>query len=234
MNTLERKRNNKPINVVIPAYNEEKHIEEVVNLLGQLELNLKVHVIDDGSKDATGKIARKAGAVVTRHPVNLGQWAAMRTGFTISSKEGADIVVSVDADGQHDPRDLSRLVEPILDGRADIVIGSRFFDGEPAEMPRYRNVGIKFFNKMIEIVANKELTDCTSGYRACNMEIIKKIMPYLTENQYGALEFVVKATRQGARIIEKPVRMRNNGVSHKGKVKYGYNLLRTILKSIIH
>lgn len=231
---MKRTMSDKRIYVFLPACNEEKHIEEVVNLLKQLELNLKVHVIDDGSRDATREIARKAGAIVIRHPVNLGQWAAIRTAFTISLMEGADTVVSVDADGQHDPKDLPRLVEPILNGEADIVIGSRFLYDEKPEMPKYRHAGIRFFNKLIETMVGKELTDCTSGYKAYNMAMVRKILPNLRENQYGALEFVMEATRQKARILEKPVRAKNNTVSKKGKIRYGYNLLKTILKSVIH
>jgi len=226
--------NDKPIFVFLPACNEEKHIEEMVNQLKQLELNLKIYVIDDGSKDATGDIARKAGAVVVRHPVNLGQWAAMRTAFMISLMEGADVMVSVDADGQHNPRNLPKLVEPILEGNADIVIGSRFVEDKSPEMPRYRRAGIKLFNRLVEITTKKRLTDCTSGYKAYNMTTVSKILPNIRENQYGALEFIVEAVRQRARIIEKPIRSKNNAVSKKGKIEYGYNLLRTIFERIIH
>ena len=126
---------NKPIYVFLPACNEEKHIEEVVNHLKQLKLTSKTHVIGNVSRDATGKVARKVGAIVVRHPVNLGQWTAMRTAFMISLIEGADVVVSVDADGQHDPKDLPKLVEPILNGEADIVIGSKLPNGKNPEMP---------------------------------------------------------------------------------------------------
>ena len=222
----------KPIYVFLPACNEEKYVGEVVNLLRQLELNLTIYVIDDGSRDATGKVARNAGAIVVRHPVNLGQWAAMRTGFAISLMEGANIMVSLDADGQHDPKALPRLVEPILNGEADIVIGSRFLDGEKLEMPKYRQAGISFFNKLIRITTKKGLTDCTSGYRAYNMTIVRKILPNLRENQYGALEFIMEAIRQKARMVEKPIWARSNTVSKKGKIKYGYNLLRTIVKQL--
>lgn len=222
----------KSIYVFLPACNEERHVGKVVNLLKQLELNLKIHVIDDGSNDATEEVARKAGAIVVRHPVNLGQWAAMRTAFTISLIKGADVMVSVDADGQHDPKDLLRLVEPILDGEAEIVIGSRFLDGETPEMPKYRYAGIRFFNMLIEIATKKKLTDCTSGYKAYNMAIVRRILPNLKEDQYGALEFIMEAMRQKARILEKPIRARNNTMSKKGKMKYGYNLLRTILREL--
>jgi glycosyltransferase involved in cell wall biosynthesis len=224
----------KPIFVFLPACDEEKHIEELVNQLKQLELNLKIHVIDDGSKDATSDIARNAGAIVVRHPVNLGQWAALRTAFALSLMEDASVMVSVDADGQHDPRDLPKLVEPILEGKADIVVGSRFLENENPEMPKYRHAGIKLFNRLVELTTKKRLTDCTSGYKAYNMATVRKTLPNLRENQYGALEFILEAARQKARIIEKPIRAKNNAVSKKGKIEYGYNLLRTIFERIIH
>ena len=219
----------KPIFVFLPACNEEKHVEEMVNQLKRLELNLKIYVIDDGSKDATGEIARKSGAVVVRHPVNLGQWAAMRTAFMISLIEDADVMVSVDADGQHDPSDLPKLLEPILEGKADVVIGSRFLEDESPEMPTYRCAGIKLFNRLVEMVSKKRLTDCTSGYKAYNMTMVRRALPNLRENQYGALEFIREALRQRARIVEEPIAARTNDVSKKGKIRYGYNLLRSLL-----
>lgn len=221
----------KPIYVFMPAYNEEGKVEEVIRGLGELKLNLKIHVIDDGSVDGTKEGARKAGAVVVRHPVNLGQWAALRTGFTISLMEGADVVVSVDADGQHDPGDLRRLVEPIFNGEADIVIGSRLLDGDTPNMPRYRYAGIKVFNKLVEMITRKRLTDCLSGYKAYDVSMVKKILPYLRENQYGALEFLITALRHEAKVIEKPIKTKPNAKSKKGKLKFGYNLLRTIIKN---
>jgi glycosyltransferase involved in cell wall biosynthesis len=215
--------------VFLPACDEEDHIEELVAQLKQLKLNMKIHVIDDGSKDATAELARKAGAVVLRHPVNLGQWAAMRTAFTVSLMEDARVMVSVDADGQHDPRDLPKLLEPILTGSADIVVGSRFLNGEHPEMPLYRHAGIKVFNKLLELFTKKQLTDCTSGYKAYNMTLVRKILPNLRENQYGALEFIAEAARQRARITEAPIAARANDLSRKGKIRYGYNLLRSLL-----
>ena len=223
-------KNNKSIHVCIPACNEEEKVGDVVRGLNELELNLKVHVIDDGSVDGTRESATKAGAIVVEHPVNLGQWAALRTGFAVSLMEGADVMVSIDADGQHDPRDFCMLVEPILNGEADIVIGSRFLNGDAPSMPRYRYVGIKVFNKLVQILTKKKLTDCLSGYKAYDVSMVRKILPYLKEDQYGALEFLVRALRHKAKVIEKPVRMNSNSHSTKGKLRFGYNLLRTVVK----
>ncbi|MFX1487136.1 MAG: glycosyltransferase family 2 protein [Promethearchaeota archaeon] len=227
---MKKMKSNKPIYVFMPACDEEKKIGEVIRGLSELELNLKIHVIDDGSVDGTAESAMKAGAMVLRHPANLGQWAALRTGFAVSLMEGADVVVSIDADGQHDPGDLGMLVEPILSGEADMVVGSRFFDGEKPRMPRYRYVGIRFFNKLVEMLTREKLTDCLSGYKAYNMSLVRKVLPHLKEDQYGALEFLVKALRHEAKVVEKPIKTKPNSDSQKGRLKFGYNLLRTIIK----
>lgn len=227
---MEKTKIDKPIYVFMPAYNEAEKVEEIIKELSELKLNLKIHVIDDGSVDGTKENAKKAGAKVIRHPTNLGQWAALRTGFAISLMEGADVMVSIDADGQHDPRDLETLVEPILNGETDIVVGSRFLDGDTPNMPRYRYIGIKVFNKLVEIITKKRLTDCLSGYKAYNMSMVREILPHLKEDQYGALEFLVKTLRHQAKVIERPVRTKPNSDSNKGKLKFGYNLLRTVVK----
>ncbi|HID17259.1 TPA: glycosyltransferase family 2 protein, partial [Candidatus Bathyarchaeota archaeon] len=127
----------------IPAYNEEETIAKVVI---QAQKNVdKVIVCDDGSNDLTGVIAEGLGAEVLRHERNLGKGAALRSLFRRAEELGADVTVTLDGDGQHDPADIPRLVEPILRGEADVVVGSRYFGGEPAGegMPRYRRFGLK-------------------------------------------------------------------------------------------
>ena len=222
----------KSIHVVIPAYMEENNIVHVVEELKRLNMGLKIWVVDDGSRDKTAKKARMTGAEVLRHSLNLGQWAALRTGFIIAIMEGAEILVSIDADGQHDPRDLPELVQPILNGEADVVIGSRFLNAEKPKMANYRYYGIKVFNWLIKVMTGKRLTDCTCGYKAYTAEAIRKLLPYLRENQYGALEFIIKTMKQKFRVLEKPIKTKNNTVSRKGKLRYGYHLLRTIIKEL--
>jgi len=216
--------------VIIAAYNEEETVGEVIEGLKKLDLNLKIIVVDDGSRDRTAEKAREAGALVVRHWVNLGQWAALKTAFTISSLEGAEIVVTLDADGQHSPKDLFSLITPVLNEEADLVIGSRFLGQDKPHMDSYRYFGIKFFNKLMKLSTGLELSDCTSGYKVCHGKLVANLLPMLNENQYGALEFLIEATRQRARILEKPVMAKHNTVSKKGKMKYGYNLFRTIIK----
>lgn len=227
------KTNNKPIHVVIPAYEEEKNIGWVIERLKRLNLDLEIWVIDDGSKDGTAEKARKAGAKVVKHFVNLGQWAALRTGFVLALLNEAKTIVSIDADRQHDPRDLLRLVGTLNGENDDLVIGSRFLRTEKPNMLRHRKLGILFFNKLIEIMTKCKLTDCTSGYRAYKADVIQKILGMLREEQYGSLEFIAKIVRQKAKIKEIPIKARTNTSSKKGELRYGYNLFRTILKELL-
>lgn len=225
--------NNKTIHVVIPAYMEEDHIEHIIKELNMLNVGLKIWVVDDGSIDETRKRAKNLGVTVIKHNINLGQWAALKTGFTIAMMNGAEIIVSIDADGQHDPKDIQKLINPILTSKTDIVIGSRFLGKEKPEMAKYRYFGIKLFNKLLSIISGLNISDCTSGYRSYNSKAIQKILPHLKEPQYGALEFLINAQKQKCKIIEKPIKTKYNIISKKGKLKYGYNLMKTIIKGVI-
>jgi len=225
--------NSKPIYVIIPAYNEEETVGEVVAGLKKLDLNLKIIVVDDGSRDETAKKAREAGALIVRHWVNLGQWAALKTAFTISSLEGAEIVVTLDADGQHSPKDLFSLINPVLKNKADLVIGSRFLGQDKPRMNNYRYFGIKFFNKLMKLSTGLELSDCTSGYKVYRGNLVANLLPMLNENQYGALEGIIRTSRLGAKICERPISSIPSNRSTKGNLKYAYNLLRTIFNSTI-
>ncbi len=226
------KRSRPNIHVVIPAYNEEKTIGKVVRGIKELDPRINVIVVDDGSDDATFKVAEEAGATVVRHPINLGQWAALRTGFTISLMNDADIIATLDGDGQHDPTDLHTVIQPILLGKADLVIGSRFMNDEKPKMPFYRYFGIKFFNSLLRLFTGVRLTDCTSGFKAYRASLILLLLSKLKENQYGALEVIVKARRLGARICERPIKSLAAVKTSKGKLKYGYNLLRSLLNAL--
>jgi len=227
-------RKNKPnIHVVIPAYNEEKTIGKVIRAIKEFDPEISVVVVDDGSDDATFKVAEEAGAIVVRHSINLGQWAALRTGFTISLMNGADIIATLDGDGQHDPADLGTVIQPILSDEADLVIGSRFMNTDRPEMPLHRYFGIKFFNGLLRLFTGVRLTDCTSGFKAYKSTLISMLLSKLKENQYGALEVIVKAKRLGARICERPIRSVAAVKTSKGKLKYGYNLLRSLLNALI-
>lgn len=223
--------NSKSTYVFIPAYNEEESIEEVVKGLKQLDLGLKIHVIDDGSNDRTLEKARQTGAIVVSHPLNLGGGASIRTAFTIALMNDCEFLVTLDADGQHEPKDLPRLIEAAE--KADLVIGSRFLNDEQTiDMPLYRLFGIKFFSWVLMKITKANITDATSCYRVYNRTAIGKILPELRENQYYGLETIIRLAKNKLRVIEVPItsKRRMKGKSKKGIIKYGYNLLRTILK----
>jgi glycosyltransferase involved in cell wall biosynthesis len=220
----------KPIYAVIPAHNEEETVGEVVKGLKQLDLDLKIIVVDDGSNDKTAKRAREAGATVVMHLVNLGQWAALRTAFIISLLNHAEVVVSLDGDGQHLPKDLPPLIQPILKNEADFVIGSRFINESKPLMHPHRYFGIKFFNKLINLITGLNLTDCTCGYRAYRADLVAKLLSRINENQYGSLEAIIQASRLKARICETPIISFPSKKTTKGNLRYAYNLLRSIFK----
>ncbi|MDQ3354285.1 MAG: glycosyltransferase family 2 protein, partial [Actinomycetota bacterium] len=149
--------------VVIPALNEEATVADVVR--GALDhLGSDVLVVDDGSGDRTAAVARAAGAVVVRHPFNLGVGAAIRTGFRYASERGYNAMLQLDADGQHDPSDGRRLVERLHDEPADIVIGSRFASGY--QVGWLRRLGMHMLSSVVSRRLAVRVTDATSGYRA--------------------------------------------------------------------
>lgn len=150
------------VTVILPAYNEEVSIGSMV--LRTRQYADRVLVIDDGSTDRTAEVAELAGAEVIRHPINRGKGAALRTGF--HTARGADVIVTMDSDGQHHPSEISRLIAPILEGEADIVNGSRYMNGNGKNTPRYRRLGQKVLDRATNFSSGLDVTDSQSGFRA--------------------------------------------------------------------
>ncbi len=192
---------------VVPAYNEEASIGAVVRELRALDPELAVVVIDDGSVDQTARVARLAGAKVVCLPYNLGIGGAVQTGYQYALAHGFDVAVQVDGDGQHDPREIAKLLEPILDGRADVVVGSRFAAGSRYRAPFARRVGIRLFAALVSLILRQRLTDTTSGFRAINRRGIRL---FATDypHDYPEVEAAVLAARHKLRVAEVPVTMR--------------------------
>jgi glycosyltransferase involved in cell wall biosynthesis len=186
----------------IPAYNEEKTIAEVVLKAG-CHVG-KVLVCDDGSKDMTQIIARKNGAHVMEHKKNMGYGATMQTLFIKARELGADVLVVFDGDGQHDPHEIPELVKPVLEGRADIVIGSRFMKGVRINVPLYRRIGILFITLLAKIFSGYPISDAQSGFRAFNRKALEELK--ITELGWGSsVEVFFRAHDVGLRIVEVPV-----------------------------
>jgi glycosyltransferase involved in cell wall biosynthesis len=193
-----------PIIACIPAYNEEKTIAKVV--LKTKKYIDKVIVCDDGSTDMTAEIAEAVGAKVIRHERNKGYGAALASLFKAAREENALAMIILDADLQHNPDDIPKLLSPIIKGEADIVIGSRFLNGK-GELPKYRSLGIKIITKLTKHVSYKNITDAQSGFRTYSREAIYSITP--SEQGMGApTEILLKAKEHGLRIKEIPIEIK--------------------------
>lgn len=185
----------------IPAYNEERTIAKVV-LKAQKYVD-KVLVCDDGSTDLTAEIAERLGAIVLRHEKNKGKGAALRTLFGAALSIGADVIVTLDADGQHDPDEIPMLIEPILKNMADIVIGSRFLSSSKS-VPLYRRLGNRLLNFLTGAVSKKRFTDTQSGFRAYSAESVKRIT--VTEEGIGVdSQILMDASKKDLRIVERGI-----------------------------
>ncbi|MEM2527966.1 MAG: glycosyltransferase family 2 protein, partial [Ignisphaera sp.] len=220
--------NKRLIVACIPAYNEEKSIAKVV--LKSRKYVDKVIVCDDGSTDMTGEIAEALGAEVIRHHKNMGYGAALESLFRRALDIRADIVVTLDADGQHNPEDIPRIIEPILRGEADIVIGSRFLSSR-SKMPAYRRIGVKIINSIFRAGA-KKISDTQSGYRAYSIKALSLVRPI--ESGMGAsVEILLKAEQNKLRIKEIPIRIYYK-VEQPSKVNPVVHALDVILTTLKH
>jgi hypothetical protein len=219
--------------VCIPAFNEAGSLPAVLaEIPGEVAgLGTHVLVIDDGSRDDTASVARNLGAHVVSHPVNSGQGAALQTGYLVGERLGVDVVVTLDADGQHDPTQMIRLVEPIVRDEADFVVGSRRM-GEQDGESRARNAGITVFTRLINLIGGTDISDIANGYRAIRASRLAEIA--FTEDQFHNPELLLGAARAGLRVLDVPVtiRRRTAGTSKKGtNLRYGIGFLRVMLKS---
>jgi glycosyltransferase involved in cell wall biosynthesis len=211
-----------PLAVVVPAYNEEPAIAEVLHEIPHeaAGLQTEVIVVVDGSSDATAARATAAGALVCDVPVNRGQGAALRLGYWLARARGAQVIATIDADGQYDPEELGRLVEPILAGRADFVSGSRRLGAE-LTTDRVRHLGVLVFGVLFSLLVRHRITDPACGLRAMRPEVTASVT--LEQPQYQASELMISAALNGFRLAEVPTTMRDRG-SHAGHTKKDGNL----------
>lgn len=186
---------------VIPAYNEEKNIGHIIQ--GVKKHTDNIIVIDDGSKDKTCQIAHRAGAKVYRHLINRGLGGALGTGIKAALLEGADIIVTLDADGQHDPEEIPELLKPIMEGRADIVIGSRFLKTQ--DMPLFRRSGNYFLNLVTFFLFGIWSTDSQSGMRAFNKKAAENL-EIITSGMEVSSEIIKEIKFHKLRLKEVPIK----------------------------
>jgi glycosyltransferase involved in cell wall biosynthesis len=192
---------------IVPAFNEADSIAEVVSEIRDFDPEIEVLVVDDGSTDATSALADAAGARVLRLPINLGIGGAVQAGYLYAFEHGFDLAVQVDGDGQHDARELGRLLEPLLAGRADLAIGTRFAGPRSYRAPLARRIGIGLFAALVSLRVRQRMTDTTSGFRAVNRRGIR-LFAADYPHDYPEVESVVTAARGDLRFCEVPVEMR--------------------------
>lgn len=205
--------------VFIPAWNEETSVRGVIEGVRKHLPEVDVLVVDDGSVDATARRAREAGAVVASLPFNQGLGAALQTGYLFALREGYDFCAHLDADGQHPPSEVARLLDEVYADRADLVIGSRYQnpggsrdggetgpEGEDYRPTISRRIGTSVFRFFLTLATRQRFTDTTSGMRAAN----RRVMELFSENyspDFAEIESLQLAVRQGLRVEEVPVRM---------------------------
>ena len=226
----------KPLVVVgIPAFNEEHSIAGII--LKAQEYAKIVIVCDDGSTDLTGKIAQQLHADIITHVEKRGYGAAIKSLFCRALELKADILVTLDGDGQHDASEIPKVISPITEGSADIVIGSRFIDQKgSAEMPFYRKVGVKIITKMVNGSSKHGVSDSQSGFRAYNRQALERLC--VSECGMGAsVQILLEANKHYLKIEEVPstCKYKNGGIptSSENPVIQGFGVVSSILRFII-
>ena len=215
------------ITIGLPAYNEEKNIASVITKLKKITDS--IIVCDDGSSDMTSEISKNLGAVVISHKKNMGYGAALRTIFQKSVELDSDILVTFDADGQHRIEDINKILQPLENNEADVVIGSRFLDNK-SKVPNYRKIGIKVITQVTNASLKKKLTDSQSGFRAYNKQALTQISP--SEMGMGiSTEILIKASSKGLRIAEIPITvLYHDDTSTHNPVSHGTSVLVSTIK----
>jgi hypothetical protein len=222
-----------PVAVVIPAFNEEPTVAEVVAEIPAEVAGLatEVIVVVDGSTDATAAAATSAGALVCDVPINRGQGTVFRLGYWLARARGAEVIATIDADGQYEPLELERLVEPIVAGRADFVNGSRRLGTELTTDP-VRHAGVIFFGGLVSLLVRQRITDPACGIRAMRANVSAAVT--LEQPQYQSSELLISTAMNGFRVIEVPTTMRDRPAGATGTKKgpnllYGMRFARAVL-----
>ncbi len=221
------------IAILIPAYNEVENIGHVLDQMPSevCGVQTSVLVVDDGSRDGTADVAAEHGAAVARQVINRGGGAALRTGYRLMVESGAEIVVTLDADGQHLPSEMERLVKPVLDGEVDVAHGSRVL-GHADRNHFARELGIVFFNRLVSLITRTHVTDCSNGYRAVRTTVLPQLV--LRQEQFHTSEFMIEAIKRGIPAKEIPITVEQRLHGHSKKpavVRYGLGFANAIVRT---
>jgi len=195
---------------IVPALNEEANVGRVIDELRAFDPGMEIVVVDDDSVDDTAAVAAARNAHVVRLPFNLGIGGAVQTGYRYAFEHGFDVAMQVDGDGQHDPAQLPLILGPLLDGEADLVVGSRFAGAGAYRAPLLRRAGIGLFARVVSAVVRQRVTDTTSGFRAVNRKAIA-LFAADYPHDYPEVEATVMCVKHRLRLKEVPVAMRERG-----------------------
>ena len=212
----------------IPAFNEEKNIASIITKLRNISDTIVV--CNDGSSDLTSEIAERMGAVVINHEKNLGYGGAIRSIFLKAKELDGDVLVTFDADGQHRIEDIENVITPIIEEKADLVIGSRFLDESEKEVPQYRKVGIKVITKITNASIKEQITDSQSGFRAYSKKVVDELNP--SELGMGiSTEILIKASTKNFKITEVPIKILYSGdTSTHNPISHGSSVILSTIK----
>ena len=218
--------------IVVPCYNEEKNIERTIE--GIIEKGYDYVIIDDGSKDASLEIARKNNYHVIHLSNNLGIGGAMQTGYRVAARNGYDVAVQIDGDGQHNVEEVDKLIQPIRDGACSMVIGSRFIDNKGFQSSAMRRVGIRFLSWLMKLFSGQEILDMTSGFRAIDKSLIRRFSDRYP-SEYPEPVTNLQVTKLGYKIKDVPAMMneRQQGRSSIFGIKNVYYMLNVIFQLIL-
>jgi hypothetical protein len=219
--------------VVLPAFNEADNVGAVIEAIPDSVAGLRVVpvVVSDGSTDGTAVAARDAGALVTELPINRGGGLALRVGYEIALELDAEIVVTMDADGQHLPSELPVMLAPIVDESADYVNGSRLLGAFERES-MIRHIGVHVFSRVVSVLTGRRITDPSSGYRAARADLLERLV--LEQDRFWTSEILIEALRHRARVVEVPVTIvaRASGTTKKpASLRYGWQFSKVIIQT---
>lgn len=219
---------------IIPAYNEAENIRRVINEIKDYQPDIKIVIVNDCSTDDTESVTMQSGETVLNLPYNLGIGGAVQTGLKYARDNGYDIAVQVDGDGQHIASEIEKLIAPIAEDRADVVIGSRFLGVGDFKSTFPRRVGIRIIAFVNSILTGAKITDNTSGFRAYNKKAISFLSEYYPHD-YPEPVAVVELFRNRFRITEVPAMMRERrgGTSSIGTLGSAYYMIKVLIASLI-
>ena len=220
--------------IIIPAYNEEESILKVIRDVKENGGNVDYIVINDCSTDSTKSLLEKNGIEHIDLPINLGIGGCVQTGYKYALANGYDIAVQLDGDGQHDASYIQRLIEPIENGQADFVVGSRFIDGNGFQSSRTRRIGINIISRQIKLLSGLKIRDVTSGMRACSRQLIEVFTRDYADD-YPEPGSLLTVGLKKAKVVEVPVKMRERqgGISSISPLNSVYYMVKVCISLVL-